>query len=218
MIAKKNIFIICALVLSAKFASAHVIVQDIENLPTTNIIWQYIQLGFNHIIPKGFDHILFILSLFFFSPKLKSIFFQSALFTLAHSCTLILSSLKVFSPSPTFVEPLIALSILYVAVENIFVSKNRASRSVIIFLLGLLHGLGFAGVLSEIGIPTSHFYTALISFNIGVEMGQIAVILLAYFTITKWFYQKVYYRKRFIIPISATIAVIAAYLTIERLL
>ncbi|MBX9734606.1 MAG: HupE/UreJ family protein, partial [Chitinophagaceae bacterium] len=152
------------------------------------------------------------------------VYFQNVLFlgeltfTLAHSCTLILSSLQVFKPTPGIIEPLIALSILYVALENIFTPKNRASRSVIIFLLGLLHGLGFAGVLSEIGIPSNHFYKALIAFNIGVEIGQITVILLAYFLITKWFYQKEYYRRRFIIPISATIAVIAAYLTIERIL
>ena len=86
-----------------------------------------------------------------------------------------------------------------------------------VFLFGLVHGMGFAGALSELGMPRYAFATALISFNIGVELGQVAVILFMYLFVAKVFSDKYWYRKRLVIPSCAAIALVAAYWTIERI-
>ena len=142
--------------------------------------WQtfvnYIPVGFDHIVPKGLDHILFVLGLFFLSTKMRPLVTQVTLFTLAHTITLALAALGYVSISGAIVEPLIAASIVYVAVENIFMCNLSPWRPLVIFGFGLLHGLGFASVLAEFGLPESAFIPALIGFNIGVEVGQLAVI------------------------------------------
>lgn len=142
--------------------------------------WQtfvnYIPVGFDHIVPKGLDHILFVLGLFFLSTKLRPLLLQVTLFTLAHTITLALAALGYVNISGAIVEPLIAASIAYVAIENIFMKGLSPWRPFIIFGFGLLHGLGFASVLGEFGLPAGAFIPALIGFNIGVEVGQLAVI------------------------------------------
>jgi hypothetical protein len=137
---------------------------------------QYIPVGFDHIVPKGLDHILFVLGLFFLSAQMRPLLTQVSLFTLAHTITLALAALGYVSIPGSIVEPLIAASITYVAIENIFFARLSPWRPLIVFLFGLLHGLGFASVLSEFGLPDAAFIPALIGFNIGVEVGQIAVI------------------------------------------
>ena len=137
---------------------------------------RYIPIGFDHIVPKGLDHILFVLGLFFLSARMRPLITQVSLFTLAHTITLALAALGYVTISGSIVEPLIAASIVYVAVENIFMKNLSPWRPVIIFGFGLLHGLGFASVLAEFGLPQGAFVPALIGFNIGVEVGQLAVI------------------------------------------
>ena len=99
---------------------------------------------------------------------------------MAHTITLAISALKIITISSKIVEPLIAASIIYIAVENFFNSSLTKYRSITIFVFGLLHGLGFASVLSSFGLPNTNFVWALVGFNIGVEIGQITIILVFY--------------------------------------
>jgi hypothetical protein len=145
--------------------------------------WQafgtYIPVGFDHILPKGLDHILFVLGLFLLSTHLGPLLWQISAFTLAHTMTLALGALGLVSVPGSIVEPLIAASIVYVAVENIFARGLTRWRPVVVFGFGLLHGLGFASVLGEFGLPEAQFIPALIGFNVGVELGQLTVIAMA---------------------------------------
>lgn len=177
---------------------------------------RYIVVGFDHIIPKGLDHILFVLGLFFLSLQLRPLITQVTVFTLAHTITLALASLGYLKVNPAIVEPLIAASIVYVAVENIFTSKISWWRPVIIFGFGLLHGMGFASVLEEFGLAPGRFVAGLIGFNIGVEIGQLAVIGLAFLIVGYWFGKKTWYRRYISIPASVVIAAIGAYWAVER--
>jgi hypothetical protein len=195
---------------------AHPADDYLEKLSRKDIFLVYLQLGFTHIIPLGFDHILFIVSLFLLSPRLKTIIWQATAFTIAHSITLGLAMYDVVSAPAHIIEPVIALSIMFVALENIITENLKPHRVIIVFAFGLIHGLGFAGVLKDLGLPKREFLNALISFNVGVEIGQICVILAAWFLVGKWFREKVWYRKRVVYPISALIAVVALYWTIER--
>ncbi|HMK05066.1 MAG TPA: HupE/UreJ family protein [Ferruginibacter sp.] len=196
---------------------AHDVVGELENMSKTDAAIFYLQLGFSHILPLGLDHILFVLSLFLLSPKLKPVLWQATAFTLAHSITLGLAMFKVITPSPAIVEPIIALSIMYVALENILSPTLKKSRIGIVFLFGLVHGMGFANALGELGLPQNSYLTSLIMFNVGVELGQVAVILGAFLLFGKWFGNKPYYRKAIVIPLSILIAIMAWYWTVERL-
>lgn len=139
----------------------------------------YIPVGFDHILPKGLDHILFVLGLFFLSTRWGPLLWQVSAFTLAHTVTLALGALGWVNIPGSIVEPLIAASIVYVAVENLFQRGLTRWRPFIIFGFGLLHGLGFASVLGEFGLPEAQFIPALIGFNVGVELGQLTVIAIA---------------------------------------
>lgn len=176
---------------------------------------RYLALGFEHIIPRGLDHILFVIGLYLLSARLGPLLQQVTAFTVAHTLTLALSMYGVFSLPASVVEPLIALSIAYVAVENLFTSELKPWRPVIVFGFGLLHGLGFAGALSNLGLPRERFLTALLSFNAGVEVGQIAVITLA-FLLAGSFRHRVWYRARVVIPASACIAATGLYWAVQR--
>ena len=180
-------------------------------------IKEYTLLGFKHIIPKGLDHILFVLALFLLSPKLRPLVLQVSIFTLAHTITLFLGALKIITIPAIIIEPIIALSICFIAIENLFTESIRRTRPYIIFIFGLLHGLGFAGVLNEIGISTNLFISSLISFNVGVELGQISVIILSYILIALLFQKKSWYQNRVTKPISMIIASIGFYWFIQRL-
>ena len=137
------------------------------------------------------------------------------MFTVAHSITLILASFNLIFIPAAIVEPLIALSISYVAIENIFQKRSTLLRYLIIFIFGLIHGLGFAFVLGDIGLNTSQLVLSLISFNIGVEIAQIAIIILAsiIFIIPS---RQSWYRAFLQIPISIIISMIGLYWFIER--
>ena len=186
-------------------------------MTSIEIVKQYTQLGFAHVIPLGFDHILFILSIYFLNSNVKSVIIQCSVFTIAHSFSLGLTAAGYIIPNTRIIEPLIALSILITSIENIVHSNISPYRLIIIFIFGLVHGMGFATALKEIGVPQNNFISALLSFNIGVEFGQITIILLAYFLVSKWFSKKVWYKEIIVYPLSSVIGCIALYWTIERI-
>ncbi len=183
-----------------------------------DVIRQYLVLGFTHIVPKGFDHILFVLGLFLLSTRLKDVLAQVSAFTIAHSITLGLTIYGVVSLPPRIVEPMIALSIAYVAIENIFTTKLHGWRVAVVFCFGLLHGMGFAGVLKELGLPRSQFLTALVAFNVGVEAGQLSVIAAAFLLFAYWHQHKTWFRYRFLVPASLVIAMTGIFWTFQRIL
>jgi hypothetical protein len=182
----------------------------------TQVVRRYLALGFTHIVPGGLDHILFVLGLFLLSLRRKTILSQITAFTVAHSLTLAATIYGVVSLSPRIVEPLIALSIVYVAVENLLLSEARPWRIAIVFGFGLLHGMGFAGVLQELGLPRSELLTALVSFNVGVEAGQLTVVASAFLLVGLWFRGKPWYRAYLTAPVSAAIAVVGLCWTVQR--
>jgi hypothetical protein len=216
-------FLLPLLLLLATPALAHVIDQDLSKLSRTEIFWAYLCAGFEHILqlgpnylPLGLDHILFITSLYILEPRLKPVLWQATAFTVAHSITLGLGMYGLISPPSDVVEPIIALSILFVALENIITTRLNPWRLLVVFGFGLIHGMGFASVLSGLGLPEKDFFGALISFNVGVELGQVTVILLCWALIGRWAADRPWYRQRVVIPVSAVIGLIAAYWTVER--
>jgi hypothetical protein len=190
--------------------------EQLQPKSRSEVIVEYIVLGFTHILPLGLDHILFVLGIFLLSLHLKPLLLQVTAFTVAHTITLALSLYGVIAVPASIVEPLIALSIVYVAVENITTSELKPWRVYVVFGFGLLHGMGFAGVLTELGLPSNEFVTALIAFNVGVELGQLAVIGGAFFAVGFWFRDKPWYRQRIVIPGSLGIAVMGAWWTVQR--
>jgi hypothetical protein len=200
-----------------KYYLLHVIIGELENMSRGHAAVLYLKLGYQHILPLGFDHILFVLSLFLLSPNLKPVLWQATAFTVAHSVTLGLAMYHVINPPVKIVEPLIALSIMYVALENIFSPRLKASRIGVVFLFGLVHGMGFAGALGQLGLPQNAYLLSLVMFNVGVELGQMTVILLAYFFLARRWGQKMYYRKAVVIPLSALIVVVAGFWTVQRI-
>lgn len=181
------------------------------------VISSYIVIGFEHIVPKGADHLLFILGIFLLSVRMKPLLWQVTMFTLAHTITLGLSMNGIVNLPANIVEPLIALSIAYIGIENVLHRTLHKSRLVLVFAFGLLHGLGFAGVLADFGMPEDDFATALISFNVGVELAQLTVIALAFALVGFWFREKSWYRKVIIIPGSVLISVTGLLWTIQRI-
>lgn len=214
----KRIIICFILLISGFCAMAHPLINyALKDTPASQIFGIYFKLGITHIIPNGFDHILFVVSLCLLSNNIKTILWQASAFTVAHSITLALSIKGILVAPAPVVEPIIALSIVFVAVENILLSELKAWRILIVFFFGLVHGLGFASALSQVGIPPDNFLTTVLSFNIGVEIGQVLVIILIFGIIIFPLGKKENYRKFVVNPISACIALTAIYWTIERI-
>ena len=161
----------------------------------------WLVVGIQHIVPMGFDHMVFILGLFFLSTKLSSLLLQVSAFTLAHSVTLGLTTLGYIAAPTHFVEPLIAASILYVAIDNLYSRHVAKWRLLVVTAFGLLHGLGFASALSELALPEGSVLPALLLFNLGVEIGQITVLLTAYL-VFGWLQRWPLYRQRVAEPAS----------------
>lgn len=197
--------------------SAHTINYQLEKVPIQNVVWYYIQLGYKHILPDGFDHILFVAGLCLLSTRVGVLLWQATAFTVAHTITLMLSMKGIIVLPPSIVEPIIALSIAFIAIENMVMTELKPWRVLIVFAFGLVHGMGFASALNEMGLPRNAFYTSLLSFNGGVELGQITVIGCMYFGLIYWFGNKPWYRQRVTYPVSIVIAVTAIYWTISRL-
>ena len=186
-----------------------------RSISEQGVFLAYLKLGFTHIVPKGLDHILFVLGLFLLSARWRPLLYQVTAFTLAHSVTLALSMQGILSLPERFVETLIALSISWVAVENIATSTLKPWRVALVFCFGLLHGLGFAGVLSELGMPEGRFLTALVSFNLGVELGQVGVVALALALVGRFRHLEGY-RRYVVIPCSAAIAIVGCWWSVTR--
>ena len=196
----------------------------VTSVPARSTGTRYLALGFRHIVPDGLDHILFVLGLFLLSRQLRPLVWQVTAFTVAHAGTLVLGTLRVISLSPRLVEPLIALSITWIALENIWRVTDETGpgernrwRLGVVFFFGLLHGLGFAGVLTELGLPDQERLIALGSFNAGIELGQLAVIGAALATVG-WFRHRPWYRARVVVPAAAMIGMVGLFWTIERVL
>ena len=198
--------------------SAHTINYALEGQPASQIFSYYLSLGYRHILPDGLDHILFVVGLYLLSPKLKDVLWQATAFTVAHTLTLILSMKNLIVAPPALIEPIIALSIVFIAVENMISARLKSGRLAIVFLFGLVHGMGFASALNELGLPRDAFFSSLLTFNVGVELGQITVILACWLAFGKWFSNETWYRKRIVLPISVVIAAVALVWTFERLI
>lgn len=196
---------------------AHTINYALADAPAHHVVWYYLKLGYQHILPTGPDHILFVTGLCLLSTKVKTILWQATAFTVAHSITLALSMKNMIVAPGAVVEPVIALSIMFVAIENIILSELKPWRIAIVFLFGLIHGMGFASALNEIGLPPDRFFTSILSFNLGVELGQITIIALVFGLIILPFRNKKWYRTSIVFGLSLVIAIIAGYWTIIRL-
>ncbi len=188
---------------------------DAPRPSAASVAIEYVVAGFDHILPKGLDHILFVIGLFLLSPTIRALAIQVSLFTAAHTTTLALAATGLVSVPATIVEPLIAGSIAFIAIENILKTSLSRWRPWVVFGFGLLHGLGFASVLGEFGLPTGQFAVALVAFNIGVEIGQITV-LAACFIAVALIYRRPWYRTAISIPASLIIAGIGVFWMVER--
>jgi hypothetical protein len=179
------------------------------------VVPKYLAIGFSHILPHGLDHILFILGLFLLTREFGVLLFQMTLFTLAHSLTLGLSLYGFLSVPMQVVEVAIALSIAFIAIENLFCEKLSRWRPWMVFAFGLVHGLGFAHSFEETLVSSGDFLPALFSFNLGIELGQLAVIGIAYAAVGLW-WKRDSYRASIARPASAVIAASGIYWAVER--
>lgn len=177
-------------------------------------------LGVEHIL-GGIDHLLFVLGLLFLVGFQRRLVLTITAFTVAHSLTLALSALDLLTLRPPPVEAVIALSIMLVASEALHDRPTLSRRwpSLVALLFGLVHGLGFAGALKEIGLPENHLAVALLTFNLGVEVGQLAVVALA--GVLLWAFGRLKLRATPGLAVARTLALYligaaAAYWTIER--
>jgi len=207
---------LAVLILIATPLFAHTINYALEKAPTEHVVWFYLQLGYTHILPQGFDHILFVVGLCLLSNKIKVILWQATAFTVAHSITLAMSMKSLIVAPSAVVEPIIALSILFVAVENLLLTELKPWRILLVFVFGLIHGMGFASSLNEIGLPRNKFLVSILSFNVGVELGQISIILAVFLLIVLPLGNRINYRKQVVYPLSIIIALIAFYWTVQR--
>jgi hydrogenase/urease accessory protein HupE len=186
--------------------------------PVTSVIRTYLAAGFDHILPRGMDHILFILGIFLLSVRMRPLLLQVTMFTVAHTITLGLSMSGIFSLPAYIVEPLIALSIAWIGIENVFARRLHRGRLALVFGFGLLHGMGFASMLKDFGMPDHAFFTALLSFNVGVELGQLAIIAMAFLAVGLWFADRAWYRQVIVVSGSLAIAAVGLYWTYDRIM
>ena len=185
-------------------------------MPLYKKFYIFIKAGFEHIIPQGLDHILFVLGLFFSCITFRSLLWQVTAFTVAHSITLVLAAQGLVQIRGDIVEIIIALSIVWIAIENCLYKEPSKWRYLVVFSFGLLHGLGFAALLTQYGLPKENFISLLLAFNIGVEFGQLAVLLIA-FLLIKLILRKNWYSNQIKIPASIIIALVGLFWFVERI-
>lgn len=186
-------------------------------------VWaEYLWQGIIHILPKGWDHALFVLGLFLGARRIRDLILWVTGFTIGHTITLGLAAYGAIAISPAIIEPIIALSIAWIAIENISQPSKDIARTSswwrlgVVVIFGLAHGLGFALVLKDLGFPAQGVMSALISFNIGVEVAQLTIIALAFMVLGRW-YQNKHWRARVVIPGSVMIACIAISLMVMHI-
>ena len=176
--------------------------------------WRFLRLGVEHIF-TGYDHIAFLIGLLLLGGRLGELVKIVTAFTVAHSITLALAALSVLAPSPRVVEPLIAASIVFVGVENLWALRTRHAEStlrhrwLLTFAFGLVHGFGFASVLRALDLPRNVLATGLVSFNLGVEVGQVCIVLAALPLVRRL--------RGLAGPLSAVIACLGAFWLLQRL-
>jgi len=193
--------------------------------------FSFVRMGAAHVVPDGLDHMLFILGLYLASPGLRSLLILATTFTLAHSVTLALAATGLVVAPTRVIEPLIALSIAAVAIENVVTkpkstdvgqtrknsTRQDAVRAAIVFAFGLVHGLGFASAFGEMELPRSVLVPALVGFNVGVEVGQLLVLCGA-FVLIGWAAKKNWYRRGVVVPGSVAIASVGLYWAVTRVM
>jgi hydrogenase/urease accessory protein HupE len=178
-------------------------------------IRRFIPAGFHHIL-IGPDHILFLVGLLLLGGSLRKLFTIVTAFTLAHSITLSLAALNIFTPPAWVIEPAIALSIVYVGVDNLVGSEGRDMRAWIALGFGLIHGFGFANVLGEMELPRRTLGWALFSFNVGVEIGQLLIVAIVASAFAALRSRNELIGKRMVVVGSLVVAAAGAYWFIER--
>ena len=179
--------------------------------------WLYLQLGVEHLL-AGYDHVLFVLGLLLLIHSMPSLLVTITCFTLAHSITLALSVLGWVALSQTAVEACIALSIVLLAREVLTQGDSllKSRPWIAAFAFGLLHGFGFAGALRDIGLPNENLWLALLSFNVGIELGQL--ILVALWIALGWLTRNIEWRTQLRPLLASAIGGMAVFWTLERVL
>lgn len=210
----KLLVIFSVLVWPTSFVSAHTLV--LPQFLASGSFFRFLYEGIRHIIPLGLDHILFILTVFLYSRSLKKIAKYSLIFTLAHSITLALVVTGVLFAPGEIVEPIIALSIFVLAIDLIYPFIASHWHGLVIFAFGLFHGMGFAGVLKELGFSRTTLLSSLAGFNIGVEVGQLIIITAAY-CLTWKFFKNETMRNRIVFSSAVVIAAVSGFWFLERI-
>jgi len=190
---------------------------EVQDSSYISHLWNKFVFGFEHVLPLGLDHILFIIAMCLLLMQPKALIHQSILFTLAHSVTLGLVAAGVVIIGDWYsilIEVIIALSIAVLAIENLFRKKLQKQRVILIFAFGLIHGMGFAGVLGEGLAASSYFWSSLIMANIGIEIAQILIIIICFLIFSN--IKNEHTNKIARQAVSILIASIALYWTIER--
>ncbi|CAG7652236.1 hypothetical protein PAESOLCIP111_06485 [Paenibacillus solanacearum] len=177
------------------------------------VLWNYFMLGVEHIL-TGYDHLLFLFSLLLIARRTAEVVKIVTAFTIAHSITLLLAATDIIHLPGAWVEVGIALTICYVAIENMVIQTSRF-RWLLTFAFGLIHGIGFAGALGEIGLPQQYFLSSLLIFNLGVEAGQLAIVVLVLPLLIR-LQRFGWYKRAVVIGGSALIFILAARWALER--
>lgn len=181
----------------------------------------FVEFGFQHIIPQGLDHVLFVVALYLNARGWTSLLLQVTTFTVAHTITLALASTGVIESPGDIIEPLIAISIVVLAIEAILFKQANVWRLPVIFVFGLLHGLGFGSVM-KVYLENADLSAGLVGITIGVEAGHLAVLVAtAAVAVAVEFALKSakkpdLYRPVFVIPVAALIALTGLYWTLQR--
>ena len=206
--------------IAEKFQNKEKVLELIANRQTSffdNFI-DFLKLGIEHIL-SGPDHILFVLTLVLVFASLGEILKLTSAFTIAHSITLVLAGTGILTLSSAVVEPLIATSIAYVAITTVFlkgwkfIGQNKG-KVAMVFFFGLFHGLGFAGLLKEIQLPTERFISSLLAFNIGIEIGQLIVLAVVLPPIF-YFRDRLWYPK-LVKVVAVLISILALFWVVQR--
>ena len=200
-------------------SSGKIAIHESEPINVRQKLLQFISIGFDHVVPLGWDHLLFIVGMALSTFLLKRLLLLVTAFTVAHTLTLGMAMYGLIEMPANFVEPVIAFSISYVAIENIFGNQSIMRKSLIVFLFGLIHGLGFASMLKNFDMEPDSFLVTLIGFNVGVELAQIAIVICVLLTvlINKKIFPN-HYRQVLIIPVSVIISIIGFWWGIERVI
>ncbi len=178
---------------------------------------RYLRLGYTRVLPRGTDHVLFLLGIFLLSLRWRPLLAQVTAFTLAQALALALSIYGLAVLPPRMVAPAVALSIVYVAFGNVLGREPGAWRIALVFACGLLHGLGLAGALRAPGLPRAELAAALLSCDLGAVAGQLTVLAAAFLLVGYPFRGKPWYRRRVAVPASLAIAAIGLYWSIQRI-